>query len=124
MVAWHEVPGMAADYDPSRRDGMIEYGPDDVSGFRGSSKKTQASVKLSFTPRNRQSSRPSGTDPREQLPRHFVPGYHLIVPPGHKSRSPNQSFNKSARLSVRRLGARKKEDSALKARKILRNRAA
>jgi hypothetical protein len=23
IVAWHEVPGIMADYDPSRRDGMI-----------------------------------------------------------------------------------------------------
>jgi hypothetical protein len=30
MVAWHEVLGMVADYDPSCRDGMIECGPDDV----------------------------------------------------------------------------------------------
>jgi hypothetical protein len=29
-VAWHEVPGIAADYDPSRRDGMIERDTDDV----------------------------------------------------------------------------------------------
>jgi hypothetical protein len=31
MVAWHEVPGIAADCDPSRRDGMIECYTNDAN---------------------------------------------------------------------------------------------
>jgi hypothetical protein len=35
MVAWHEVPGIAADYDPSRRDGVIERDSDYVIVTQG-----------------------------------------------------------------------------------------
>ena len=80
MVAWHEVPGIAADYDPSRRDGMIERDSDDVIVTEGSQKRELRLVgKIRLARSNRQLYRPFGTDSLEgRLPRHFVPGYHRL----------------------------------------------
>ena len=63
--------------------------------MRGLSKRELRLVaKLRIMRSNRQSYRPSGTEPLgNQIPRHFVPGYLHCVPPGQKS----SVFRKSAR---------------------------
>jgi hypothetical protein len=35
MVAWHEVPGIAVNCDPSRMDGMIEYAVNNTDPCEG-----------------------------------------------------------------------------------------
>jgi hypothetical protein len=98
MVAWHEVPGSGSQAVPSRRDGMI-------GGSYEMRRIFATSVDSPFeSPRthphhacNTRSYRPYGTGHDLSNSRHFVPGYHHLVPQGH-SAACSIVFQQSAKL--------------------------
>jgi hypothetical protein len=74
MVAWHGVPGKARPWNPSRR-----------ARYEGISVEFKDLTNAVLVKRFRVElikPCPTGRILNKPIPRHFVPGYHHIVPPG------------------------------------------
>jgi hypothetical protein len=86
MVAWHEMPGSGSQAVPSRRDGMIGgsyemrrfFATSVDSPFESPRTHPHHACKHPIIPSLR-----DGHDLSNS--RHFVPGYHHLVPPGHSA---------------------------------------
>jgi hypothetical protein len=84
-VAWHEMPGKCAIRDPSRReryDLIASFLP--ATSARRNTMCAEASAKHARRPDH---TAPYGRDRYSQVSRHYVPGYHHVVPSGRKSAS-------------------------------------
>ena len=75
MVAWHDVPGKAAITVPSRRERCDLWRRRKCCG-------ADTSFAQGCGLRARGQTVPYGTDSWVRPSRHFVPGYHHVVPPG------------------------------------------
>jgi hypothetical protein len=89
MVAWHEVPGKLGIAAPSRR---ARYDP--VAKRVGSCWTVNEAWRPNHTV-------PSGTGLLGGRSRHFMPGYHHLVPAGQKSRGAQTPRNNSFLCGIR-----------------------
>ena len=86
MVAWHEMPGEYTDMTPPVGNGVIR------------DTQTLSTFQDNRTPSPTNHTVPYGTISQCDVSRHFMPGFHHVVPPGRndvpsRSRLSRRSFN-------------------------------